>query len=65
MKPQHQKFWAVLKAYSWEGIEFENGAKIYLEAGQPSRFIPVFDTREAAVKFEKGDDSNVFECQVK
>lgn len=41
---------AVLKAYPWSSLETSTGIEVRMTKGQgmPTRWIPVFDTREEA-----------------
>lgn len=48
--------WAVMKTYPWECVAPSNGVKLIPESGEPTHLIPVFKTREEAVKWAGGDE---------
>jgi uncharacterized protein YciI len=49
------KLWAVLKAYPWECVKLQFGGPLKPAHGEPTRLIPVFDTKEQAIKWASGD----------
>ena len=54
-------FWAVMKAHTWNNITVAD-IPMQAPAEGPQRFIPVFDTREQAVKWA-GSDEHVYEMR--
>ena len=60
--------WAVFKAYSWSSITLSayNGTlALSTPAEGPQRFIPLFDTKEQALAFTNGDDTNIFQVELR
>jgi len=55
--------WAIMKAYGWNSIEI-TGVNIIPPPNGPQRFIPLFDTREQALAFTDGDESNLQEMEM-
>lgn len=54
--------WAVFKAYSWSSLQVL-GLDLTAPPDGPCKFIPLFDTKDQALKFADGDESNVFEME--
>lgn len=55
MSAQPIRLWCVMKAFAYPGIEI-SGYKIPHPQDGPQRFIPVFNTREEAVKWNGSED---------
>ena len=51
-----------MKAFSFEGMTLNN-LPISLAKGEPQRFIPVFDTKEEALKWNDGLEENLKELE--
>jgi hypothetical protein len=54
--------WAIMKAYNFSALAAD-GIRCAAPLGGPQRFIPVFDTKEQAVKFADGDETHIVECE--
>jgi hypothetical protein len=57
------KLWAVMKRYSWDCVTVQ-GVELKAPKGGPHFFMPLFETREQAIKWTNGDDERVFEVTV-
>ena len=55
--------WAVFKAFKWSSLEVLGSLPLMAPKDGPQRFIPLFDTKEQALKFTEGDETNVFEMK--
>jgi hypothetical protein len=60
-------YWAIMRIFKWESMELKQSGKyqfpfpVYMakpEGGEIG-YIPVFDSREAAVKFNDGREDNI------
>jgi len=63
------KCWAVMRGFPWSALKladlYGHGVPLNLKGDdQPSRFIPLFDTRRQAVAFNGGDDGDVLEMEM-
>jgi len=54
--------WAIMKAYKFSSLEVL-GMELTPPLTGPQRFIPVFETRDQAVKFQNGDESDIYEMR--
>jgi hypothetical protein len=52
--------WVVHKALPWKAVKTENGILLTSPEEGPHRFIPVFNTREQAVKWNNDSDDDVY-----
>lgn len=43
--------WALMRLHKWDSLETSTGIKVHMEPGGPSSFIPVFATKEEALKW--------------
>jgi len=57
------ELWAVMKAYKWIDMVKE-GQPIRFPDIFPQRFIPVFNTKEQAIEFNKGSSKNIIKMSV-
>ena len=55
--------WAVFKAFKWSSLEVLGSLPLIAPKDGPQRFISLFDTKEQALKFTGGDETNVFEMK--
>lgn len=58
-----KKLWIIMKVRPFSGLK-AGGGEIDLNwpDGFPTHFAPVFESRDAAVKFNDGKDDSIFEC---
>ena len=56
---------AVFKAYPWSALEVLGCMPLGTPKEGPQRFIPLFDTKEQALEFTDGDESNIFQMDTK
>jgi len=54
---------AIFKAYSFGSFEVM-GMTLQASKDGPQRFIPLFDTREQAIKFNDGSEEHIFQMEV-
>lgn len=54
--------WGVMKGYGWDSIAII-GVTIRPPIDGPQRFIPLFDTKEQALKFTNGDETHLVEME--
>jgi hypothetical protein len=54
-KPRPKTLWAIMKAFQWDTVS-ANGIKFSPPPEGPHMFIPVFNTREGAVKWAESDE---------
>jgi hypothetical protein len=57
------KLWAVMKRYSWDCVTVQ-GTELRSPKDGPHFFIPLFETREQAVKWADGNDERIYEVTV-
>ena len=57
--------WAVFRAYPWSSLEVLGSMPLMAPKDGPQRFIPLFDTRDQALEFTGGDDTNIFRMAVR
>ena len=54
--------WAIMKAYKWRSLTI-GGIELAAPADGPQQFIPIFETRDQAVKFADGDETHLAEVE--
>jgi hypothetical protein len=52
--------WAIMRAYKWRSLSIE-GLPVSCPEPGPQRFIPVFNTRDQAIKWNNGSAEDVME----
>lgn len=60
---ESKRFYAIFRAFSFENSFTAQGYGIKLVEGEPSHFIPIFKTREEAVKWNDGKEDNIREME--
>lgn len=50
--------WVIWRAWPFSAMK-ANGLRVKVDLGEPTRFMPVFDTREQAVKWYGRDDESI------
>lgn len=56
--------WTIMKLYKWDSMETNLGVGVTMEKGGPIGFIPVFQTKEDAIKWEGADSHHIVELIV-
>ena len=51
--------WEISRAWPFSAMTAKNGIRIKVDCGEPTRFMPVFETREQAVKWYGKDDESI------
>ena len=55
--------WVICRAWPFSAIT-ANGVSLTVDPGEPTRFMPVFETREQAVKWYGKDDKSIHPLKV-
>lgn len=61
-----KRMWVVMLAQKWSQLQGSNGLTLefLVSPDSPIAFLPLFATKEAAVKHAGGDDSQVREVEI-
>lgn len=57
---ESKQMWAVMKALTWDSIDVQ-GHPLHAPKEGPHRFIPLFDSKEAALVWNDGIEDNIQE----
>ena len=63
-EPAPRSYFAVMKLHRFDRLLLTNGIRLATGDDGPHGFIPVFDTRDQAVKFCNGDETHIAEMRV-